>query len=58
MAHEFRRQPLTTQASIRSRPIPIVTMMDMLALGQVSPGVFRLSYVSISPLLPHAYLNL
>jgi hypothetical protein len=32
--------------------------MHMLALGQVSPRVFRLSNVSINPLLTHAYLNL
>jgi hypothetical protein len=30
----------------------------MLALGQVSPRVFRLSNVIINPLLPHAYLHL
>jgi hypothetical protein len=33
-------------------------VIDMLALGQVSFRVFRLSNISINPLLPHASLNL
>jgi len=58
MAHEFSRRPLTTQARVRSRPGSLEIVIDMLALGQVSPRVFRLSNVIINPLLPHAYLHL
>lgn len=58
MAHEFSRRPLTTQARVRSRCRLLEIVMDLLVLGQVSPRVFRLSNVSVNPLLPHAFLNL
>jgi len=57
MAHKFSRRPLTTQARVRSRPRTLEIVMRMLALGQVSPRVYRLSNVSINPLLTHAYLK-
>ena len=60
MANGFSRRLLTTQARVRSRSRsrPLETVMDMLVLGQVSPRVFRLSNVSVNPLMPHACLNL
>jgi len=58
MAHELSRRPLITQAGVQCRPRPLDIVMDMPALGQDSVRVFRLSNVSINPLLPHVYLNL
>jgi len=40
MTHKFSRRPLTTQARVRSRPRQLEIVMDMLALGQVSPKYF------------------
>jgi hypothetical protein len=53
MAQAVSRRPLTAEARVRSRFSHVGFVVDKVALGQVSPRVFRFSPVNFIPPVLH-----